>query len=382
MPAPPLPLSVATDKAGVLTRFTEVDFDNDLFVPADAARLEGPADNFGVPIVWHLLKQSRRVVVTSGAYPFFTGQLTESRKTKSAREKSISLEIMNANKDLVDCGTPFNVPLPRASTTSKYLIPPPQGIFGYRIGTVTVPGTTLSAWATKLFAPLGIKVAPGGSTAQIPRSEPIKANATEPVWSMVESVARQVGAWLWCDELGIVHVDELARFYAAPPVGWLVDQPGNPANNITRYELIDTPGDRYSHVHVKGCGATRAAAGNLVTGVLNAPVEAMAVDPEMSARGYNRPLIIQDARARNLQQALNRAIRELQLRMVKGTKIVIHTPGWLNDSLQPWQTTQMVRCSIAEEMIDDTYFIAGRRFVRNTTEGTQTILTLIQPGVL
>lgn len=357
MPLAPIPLLVTTDTAGILRSFTSIDLDCDLFVPADAAVIEGPADIEGVPLPWPLLKRVQRVVATFGPAPVFTGQRTSIAKRRGDGESSMTLELASPAKTLVDC-------------------PPPLGF--------QRPAGTLATFAGELCGQLGVLVAPGGVAAAVPRLDAVGAGASEPVWSTLDNLARQVGATLWCDEAGIVHIQELAPFYLLPPVDSLMYVPGNPANNIGSYELRDDLEERYATVYVKGHTPVRSFgpyASGLST-VLSVPCEGIAVDPELVALGVTRSLTIEDPRARTIAQAIARAKREIALRRINGAKLQVTVPGWTTTLGLPWRVTQMVSVTIPEDGIMAPFFIAGRRFMRDLASGTRTVLTLVEPGAL
>lgn len=356
----PLPLTLVTDTGIFMSSWEEIDCDSDLFVPADAIHLRGPVMQDGIPVPWQQAKMANRLVVSLGPAPMFTGNKTRAARRKSGRESGLTIEGVDSAKILVDC--------PPAIRFAK-------------------PAGNLAAFATELCLSLGVAVAPGG-TATIPRISATSATATEPVWSILQRLAQEVGCWLWCDAAGIVHCEPLAPYYAIPPVDTLVSAPTGPGaagNNILDYELLDDVGERYSEIKIKGTATMRGygpvpAGGTYPSWVV--PVESKWVDPELAQRGIYRPLTLFDPLVKNIQQAASRSIREAMLAKIQGTKIVVWVEGFTTLTGIPWQTTQMVMVSIPEDGVVGPYMIAGRRLLQDARQGSRTMLTLIEPGVL
>lgn len=357
----------------------DIDIDHDLFTPADAGQFTGPTLQDGTPIAWPIMARTNRVSVSLAGLPIFTGTATHKEKTGS--EQTISLQIHGVGKLLVDCATPrpaappafhsYALPIDNPFTGTCYAMP------------LSRPTGTLAAWATELCGQLGVQVAPGGS-AFVPRADAFSQCSTMTVWNILQPLVQEAGCWMWVDELGVAHVEELARYYATPPVDALICMPagmGSGANNVLDYRLIDDAGDRFSHVIVRGNGARRAQHGNLI-GPLDIATDGIAVDPEMCLRGIYRPLVIEEGTLRNVTQTTKSAMRQVALRRVRGTKIEVDVEGWRSATGAPWKTTQMVFCAIPADGINGVYFIAGRRFTRDGHRGTRTTLTLIEPGVL
>ncbi|MFA5121883.1 hypothetical protein [Zavarzinia sp.] len=348
----PLPLVVALDTVGPLVGFDSVDLDNDLFVPADAGVVQGPANQGGVPIPWAALRLANIASATLGGAPLFTGQAIG--KSKNKKSGQLTVDLASRVKTLVDC-------------------PSPAGF--------SAPAGTLAGFAQMLCAPLLVPVVAVGA---MPRLEAIGATKTEPVWSVLQRLAHENGNWVWSDPAGVVHIEPLAPYYAAPPVDLLISLPSGPsasANNVIDYTLRDDAGDRYSQYTVIGHGATRClGAGDIP--LLSYPIIATVPDPELTARGVYRPLTIEDGSIRNQAQALTRATREMLLRRVRGLKIEVDVMGWTTTAGVPWQTTQMVLISFPEDGIAGSYMIAGRRLTLDKQNGRRTRLTLIEPGAL
>jgi len=373
-----LPLVVTTDATGPLFGFDKVDIDSDLFVPVDAGHVSGPSQPGGVPIPWLLAKRARKFTASLFGAPIFSG--TVERKNKGKREGRLELELYSTAKALFDCpplvAIPARVPGP--------VVPVPDPVAGMTVlKRLSVPAGTLAQIATAAAGSLGVAVAPG-APAFTPRLDAVSAGDTTTCWQLLEPLAKQAGATLWVDELGILHVDKLATFYLLPPVDKLLCLPGGAgqANNVLDYRLLDDTTDRFSHVVVKGNGAQRAQHGNAATGLLSVPAAGQMIDPALVARGAYRPLVIADGTARNTLQATNAAIREAAMRQVRGTKIEVDLYGWTTSTGIPWRVTQMVAAAFPEDGIAGLFFVAGRRFTRDKQSGTRTRLTLIEPGVL
>lgn len=354
----PLPLIVTlTTPLGpvVLTGFESIDIDTDLFVPSGQANLSGPAVQLGAPIPWPVVKEASLATVTLGPLPIFTG--TALVKTKNAKTNAIAIELADAARVLVDCAPPL--PWSR-------------------------PAGTLAAFAAELAGQFAVPIAPGASPA-VPRTDAITANATQSVWAILEPLCKEAQAWMWADELGFVHVESLATYYAKPPVAQIAALPPGPQaalNNVLDYTLRDDANARYSHIVAKGNGAMRAQHGNAATGLLAAPAIGMAVDPLFTARGIYRPLVVEDGSARNIAQAQARAIREAALRAVEGEKIEVDVMDWTTATGTPWAVTQMVLVNFPADLVMGPYMIAGRRFMADKTNGRRTRLTLVKPGVM
>lgn len=357
MTVPHLPFALTLDTVGVLAGFDSVDIDSDLFTPVNAGIIEGPATQMGVPVPWELLSRANIAQAMLGPVPVFTG--TAVVKTKNKRSGKLTVDLACSAKALVDCAPPV---------------------------AFSLPGGTLASIATALCGSLKVLIAPGASAA-VPRTDAISAGKTEPVWSTLTGLAAQVTppCHVWCDPLGLVHVEAMTDYYMRPPVDILQCYPPGPqaaANNILDYTLRDDAGDRYSTIIVHGQGSQRALQGNAATGLLSAPVMGAFQDPDLTARGVYRPLVIEDGAARNIAQAQARAVREVMLRRIQGLKIECDVAGWTTTTGVPWAVTQMVQVNLAEDRIVKPYFIAGRRFTLDKQNGRRTRLTLIEPGVL
>jgi len=356
--AVPLPLTLTTDKAGILTSWQQVDLDSDLFTPADLLHLVGPVTQEGVPVPWPLLKTVYRVSATLMTIPVFTGFRTQVNNSVDAQSDTITLEAMDAAKILIDC--------------------PPLKKFKR-------PAGSLQTFAAELCGALGIPVQTDAA-AQIPVTDTTAASSTQPIYSILEPIANEMGCVIWCDAIGMLHIESMLKYYALPTVGLLVSAPAGPqagGNNILSYELTDNAGERFSHICVRGSRAHRAKHGNFLSKTVTMiAVEGVAVDPELVALGIYRPKTIYDSNARSIAQAQRRAAREMRINRIDGTKITCTVEGFLSDSSRPWAPTQMVVVAIPEKGIGMPMFIAGRRFLRNETDGDVTQLTLIEPGRL
>jgi prophage tail gpP-like protein len=353
---PFLPFALMLDSVGLLYGFDAVDLDADLFTPINAGLVEGPAQQLGMPVPWALLSRANIATASIGPAPVFTG--TAVVKTKNKRSGKLTVDLACTAKILVDCAPPVSFSL---------------------------PGGTLASIAKMLCTSLGVLTAPGAS-GSVPRKDAIATGKTEPVWSTLTELAKQTTppAHVWCDAMGLIHIESMAPYYARPPVDRLhcLPAPWAAANNILDYTLRDDAGDRYSHITVHGEGAQRALQGNAATGILNVPVIGTAVDPELVARKVYRPLVLEDGAARNLAQAQAKAMREMMLRRIQGIKIEVDLSGWTTTAGVPWAPAQMVLVNIAEDGILGPYFVVGRRFTLSKTDGRKTRLTLIEPGVL
>lgn len=352
--APPLPFVVTLDTTGPLAGFESVDMDSDLFVPINAGILEAPATQAGVPIPWLTLSRANLATCTLGPSPMFVGTATV--KTKTGSTNRVNIDLASRAKILVDCAPPT---------------------------AISIPAGTLAAVTQLLCGSLAVPVAPSAGAA-VPRLDPVAPGRTEPVWSTLTNLAKEAGCWVWCDSMGLIHVEPMAPFYAKPPVDILTcaPAPASAANNILDYTLRDDGGDRFSHIVVHGAGSQRALQGNAATGLLAAPVFGLAVDPDLASRGVYRPLVLEDGAARNIAQAQARALREMMIRRVEGLKIECEVAGWTTTLGVPWDITQMVQVNIPADGVVGPRMIAGRRFVLNKTSGRRTRLTLIEPFVL
>ncbi len=353
----PLPIILTTDTAGIFAAWVSVDMDSDLFTPSDMIRLEGPSSQDGIPMPWPLVARCNRLVAMLGPVPVFTGNRVSATNTVDEGQDTIAIEGCDAAKVLVDSPPPLRFRRPAGS---------------------------LATFATELCGQLGV-LAFADAAAQIPRLESTNASPAQSVYSILEPMAKEVGCTIWCDGAGILRIESLAKYYVAPPVGLLVSMPSGPqaiANNIKSYTLRDDTEGRYSHIFVQGNPARRAKHGNIATGLLATPSTGMAVDPELIARGVYRPLVLTDSDARSIRQATAKAVREVALRQIHGTKIECEVKGFTNEAGLPWAVTQMVLVSIPHKGVNAPMFVAGRRFQQDRDRGSRTQLTLVQPGVL
>lgn len=351
----PLPFIVMTNATAPLAMWTEIDADSDLFSPFDAMRIAGPATTLGVPYTWLQLRALGQIAATLGGLPVFTGKRVSVEIAVQDGQRKLTIEAADAAKALCDCAP---------------------------VTPLAAPAGTLQAFAQLLCAPFGVTVV---ATAPLPRITTTSFSATESVWSILEELAHEAQATIWVDPLGIVRIETMASYYAKPPVEILTVLPAGPAaiaNNVLSYRLFDDAGDRFSQVVVRGHGPMRALQGSAATGLCNAPVTGLAPDPEMIALGMFRPRVIDDEDSKTIAQAQAKALREIALRKIRGTKIEVEVRGFTTTTGTPWQATQMVQVNIEAEKVAGPYFVAGRRFMQDAQNGTRTRLTLIEPFVL
>lgn len=350
-----LPITLMMPPAPPLSAWKSIDLDSDIFTPSDAFRLEGPATADGVPVIFPIMQRTGRVsALMSGVIPVFTGFRATVEVASDGGDRTLTVEGADMAKVLVDCSPPIRFSRPAGAT---------------------------GAFAAEIGASLGVTVA---ATATLPRLSTTSFSATQTAWAMFEGWAKEAQAVVYCDPLGVVRIESLKPYYAKPPVDLLVSMPSGPSsqgNNLLSYRLRDDAGERYSHVIVKGQTSLRARQGNK-TGLLQAPVIGLSVDPELTAMGIYRPLTIQDEDAKTIAQAQSKAIREHAIRRIQGIKIECEVPGFTTRTFSPWFVTDMVTVSIPADGIAGLYFVAGRRFMQDETRGSRTKLTLIEPGVL
>lgn len=347
----PLPLTAVLDSGVDLSAWDSIDCDSDLFTPADALRLVGPSDQDGVPVAWPQLQRASRLVVTLGSSPVFSGHLVQVTNEVGEARDEVVLEAADAAKRLVDC-------------------PPVKAI--------RRPAGSLSSIAGEIGAGMGLPVV---VNADLPRATALTFGKTETAWAILETLAREAGAWLWVDAAGSLCVENLAPYYAAPPVAKLVCAPVGPGaggNNLMEFTLRNDFGERFSPVVVRGGG------GGDLFGDGGATCEGIAVDPDLAARGIVRPKVIDDPDCKTIAQAMAKAAREVAIRRVEGTKIECTVDGFLAPGATPvpWQTTQMVAVSIPDKGVVGRFFVAGRRFLMDAQNGYRTKLTLIEPDQL
>lgn len=351
-----LPLVMANNLGAVFASWESVDIDAQLFVPADYVNVTAPVNQGGVPVPWPQVKTASQISFTLAGLPVFTGRQTRAENQVGEGVDEIRLSAHSAVKDMIDC--PPMIPFKK-------------------------PTGTLAAFAGEICAPFGI-VPKVDAAAGIPRTESASASDTEPAYSILERFARDNGVWIWTDPLGVLHIESLSTYYAIPPVDDLSVPPAGPASascRVRRVQLIDNAGERYTRLTVRGRTGQRARHGNKATGVLTGVAEGMFVDAEATARGYNRPLVVNEPDAKNIELATRRATRDLMIQLVQGTKIILVVDGWTTLAGVPWNLTQMVTFSYPQKAVAGLFMVAGRRF--SMAFGVErTELTLIQPGML
>ncbi|MDP8224503.1 MAG: hypothetical protein P9L99_14175 [Candidatus Lernaella stagnicola] len=353
----PLPLILTTDVAGILAAWESIDLDSDMLVPSDMLHLVGPSTQDGVPMAWPLLARCNRLIATLGPVPIFTGNRSSATNEVSQTGDQIAIEGCDAAKVLVD-----SPPLIRFRR----------------------PAGSLATFAAELCGQLAVPVVVDAA-AQIPRAQTTSASPSQPVWSILEPIAKECGCTMWCDATGVLRIESLLPYYAIPPVATLASMPSGPqaaANNITSYTLRDDVEARFSHIVVQGGGGQRARHGTIATGMLGAPALGMAVDPELISRGVYRPLVLVDQDAKSIAQAQAKAMREVALRRLQGTKIELEVAGFTTETGLPWQVAQMVLVSIPHKGVAGPMFVIARRLMQDLSGGSRTRLTLVEPGVM
>ncbi len=349
---------ILTTNAAMMTSFTKIDIDASLFIPADACDISGPSTQEGVPISWQTAKLASQLSITLGGEPVFTGQQTRLDKVIEGATNELQFKAHSPAKTLVDCE-------------------PQQKI--------ARPGGSLGALATELCTPFGI-IAVVDAAASVPRKSWTTVSETEKIWSIFERLAKENVCTVWDDPYGAVHIESLKPYYLKPPVDTIVIAPvgAGQANRVNSIRLVDDAGERFSPVTVHGNKAVRTIGPPTAAGafsVIYQPTKAMIPDPELVARGIVRPKTIREMDVRSIDQAMRFAAREVALRKIKGTKIILDIEGFTTMLGVPWQLTQMVTLSYPEEGIAGLYMVAGRRFTHSFDE-YETELTLIESGVL
>lgn len=151
-------------------------------------------------------------------------------------------------------------------------------------------------------------------------------------------------------------------------------------NNVEKASVKRTINGRYSEIVVNGMGL--ASKGDAFDTGKSAPrFTGTATDPDLTARGIVRKMILRDTDVLSGAEATNRAKIEMGKRRFDGLVITLTVPGFRDRETQRlYSVDTLASVKIEEAGIDGTYYVSQRRFREN--RGTRrTELTLRKTGV-
>lgn len=238
----------------------------------------------------------------------------------------------------------------------------------------TAQQVTLDEVVAKVVKPLGIKKVRIDAAAAKRRAK-VSIEPGESAWDALLYAAEANGLWPWFEPDGTLVVG--GPDYTTPVVAELVMRKSGKGNNLLSLDVRKSARQRYSEVTVLG----QAAATDLESGI-----NALKATVKDTGVGFYKPRIICDSTADSVDVCRKRArkclsdsrLNGLSIEaMVKGHRIV--APGTASDGLL-WKPGQRVRVISEPHGLDGIYFMMGRRFVRNRSDGTASKLTMIEDG--
>ena len=317
--------------------------DSDLLTPADGWHVSLGMSNGTVPAS---IKAGASVKILVGGELVLTGYIDEINHSVSKGHHSLTISGRDLAADLVDCSAPvFSANLVSLEQAASKIV----SVFN-------LGKPLISADSTRTREKICIE--PGDSA-----------------WDALARVAEANGLWPWFEPDGTLVIG--GPDYSTPVVATLILRKNGKGNNVLNLDKHESMNGRHSEVTVYGQSPgthTEQGRNNLHSTWADSAVSRhrpkIVVDHECDT-----PAVCRD-RARKLvaESRLNGLTLSAT---VKGHRI--SAPGQASDG-QLWKPAQRVRVISEPHEIDDVFFMMGRKFKRNRSDGTRTVLTLKEDG--
>jgi len=311
--------------------------DSDLLIPADDWQVSLGISRQPLP---DSVYEGAPAIVKIGNDTVLSGLIDDIEEPVSKTEHSLSLSGRDFASVLVDCSAPIFV--------SRQI--------------------DLAEVVNKLVKPLGItKVRIDGKET----FEKINVEPGEAAWDVLQHAAEANGLWPWFDPDGTLVVG--GADYSSPVVANLIMTYSGKGNNVKKLTRKRNIANRFSEITVLGQShGTEVSDGN--NAILGKATDS-------SIRVY-RPRIIIDSESDSRDIALRRARKLLADGRLEGyTLTAIVKDHRITPDGTLWTPGQRVHIKSEPHGIDDVYFLMGRSFSRDRTNGTITELRFKEDGV-
>lgn len=205
-----------------------------------------------------------------------------------------------------------------------------------------------------------------------------KAEPGETYWQVIERYAKKLRLLPWMSPAGVLHLDR--PDYTSEPVATLIHGRTSYASQTNVIEFVhdeDLAG-RYSDVTVVG----QVPGNDSLFGSAACQVKGTAKDAGMAAKGLYRPTVMDDGDVASSTEASARAAWEVSHRQYEAQSLQVVVPGHGPTSMTLWELNTQV--TVVDEVFgtSGTWWIAGRRLLRDRKGGSRSALTLRVPGAL
>ncbi len=321
------------------SQWESYDIDSDLLLAADAFQVTIGLKDKQMP---DFVQPWSVVEVKVGNNTVLTGRVDQIEDAVNKKSHSLNLSGRDYAGILVDCAAP---------------------IFSTRL-------STLQEIAAKVIRPLGLtKIRIDADSTRT--REKISVEPGDRAWDVLAHAAEANGLWPWFSPDGTLVIG--GPDYSNPPVATLVmrrDGKGNNIESITRSRNVV---GHFSQLTVLG-----QTHGTETEGGKHA-LSAMVKDD--GAKFY-RPQIVVDHEVDNAGVAKDRARKLLADGMLSALDLTIVVSGHrITKNGLLWEPGQRIQVESEPHGINDIYFLIGRRFKKNRSEGTTTELRLKQDGL-
>jgi prophage tail gpP-like protein len=311
--------------------------DSDLLIPADDWQVSLGINRQPIPASVY---EGAPAIVKIGNDTVLSGLIDDIEEPVSKGEHSLSLSGRDYASVLVDCSAPIFV--------SRQV--------------------DLAEVVNKLVKPLGItKVRIDGKGV----FEKVNVEPGETAWDVLSHAAEANGLWPWFDPDGTLVIG--GADYSSPVVADIImtySGKGNNAKLLTRKRSI---ANRFSEITVLG-----QSHGTEISDGKNA-ILGKATDTSLKVY---RPRIIIDSESDSQKIALQRARKLLaDGRLESYTLTAVVRGHRITPAGKLWTPGQRIRVKSEPHGIDGIFFLMGRSFSRNRTNGITTELRLKEDGV-
>lgn len=233
-----------------------------------------------------------------------------------------------------------------------------------------VKGLTLLDAAKRLVAPWkqikGVRL----RADKNPVSDRVDVEPGESVWQALAKLAASKGLHVWMEADGTLAVG--GADYASPPVATLCWSRDDARRNTRRVSIERSVENRFSEVTFLGQSHAKRGDG------AKHDLKWVFKDPSMT---LYRPKTVVLADAENLESLKRQAEKQLADWRLEGFTLTVTVGGHATRDGVLWSPGQRVHVIDEEHGIDAVFFLMGRRFSLNRTEGMVTELRLKEDGV-
>lgn len=284
------------------------------------------------------VKAGQRCVLRLHGEVLISGYIDEVEAEISAEAHIITVRGRDATGDLVDCAV-----LQSRSRTGQWR------------------NRTLAQIASDVCAPFGIPVIAQTDSALL-RSANVQEGET--AYELLDRLAKQAGRLLLTDGKGNLVI--------AAPATTIIGTELREGRNVLTARATTSWAERFSLYVLKG----QRPYTDSDTPSASAHVSARREDPELTAAGRYRPLVIlADEHGGNAQQHID---WEAHVRAGRGTRAHITVPGWTH-AAGVWRPNTRVKVSCPTLQTDDVLMISSVRFALDNEQGMLTELELADP---